>query len=263
MLFDLPTYARRIQYSGTFEPTLETLRGLHLAHATQIPFENLDVLLGRPIRLDPDSLFAKLVTGRRGGYCFEQNALFAAALEAIGFAVTPLAARVRAGATQMRPRSHMLLAVEIEGKTWIADVGFGADVFLHPILMEPGLEAEQFGWRYRVMREDSLYVLQALRPEGWFDLYSFTLERQYPVDYEVSNHFTSTFPESFFLTNLMAQRPGVESRLILMNRRFIEQKPGQAASEVVLATDQELLQVLEQRFGLELPAGTRFPLPPG
>src|SRR5271169_2357064 len=106
MTLDLAAYARRIGHPGELAPTLETLKNLHLAHATHIPFENLDILLGQPIRLDLESLWAKLVTGGRGGYCFEQNALFAAVLETIGFRVTRLAARVRMGAAQVRPRSH-------------------------------------------------------------------------------------------------------------------------------------------------------------
>lgn len=262
MPLDLEKYAARVEFRGPLTPTLETLRSLHLAHATHIPFENLDVLLGRPILLDLDSLFMKLVTGRRGGYCFEQNALFAAVLETVGFKVTRLAARVRVGASQVRPRSHMLLAVELEGHTWIADVGFGAEVFLYPIPLQPGRETEQFGWRYRIVREDALLVLQSLRPEGWFDLYSFTLEPQYPVDYEVSNFYTSTFPKSMFRTNLLVQRPGLESRLTLMNRKYTEQKPGGAPEEIELTSQGEVLEILARRFGLELPEETRLPTLP-
>ena len=109
--------------SRRMDPTLNTLQALHLAHATHIPFENLDVLWGRPSALDIDTLAAKLIDGRRGGYCFEQNALFAAVLEQIGFPMIRLAARVRLGAARIGPRTHMLLAVGIEGEKWLADVG--------------------------------------------------------------------------------------------------------------------------------------------
>lgn len=262
MPLDLPAYIARIQYAGELAPTFQTLRALHLAHATHIPFENLDVLLKRPVLLDLDSVFAKLVEARRGGYCFEQNALFAAVLEALGFRLARLAARVRSGAAQVRPRSHMLLAVEIAAETWIADVGFGAEVFLHPILLETGVESEQFGWRYRIVREESSRVLQTLRPEGWFDLYSFTLEPQYPVDYEVSNHYTSTYPKSAFVNNLIVQRPGVGSRLTLLNRRLMEQKPGEPPSQVDLSSEEQVLEILASRFGLRLPEGIRLPALP-
>src|SRR6266545_5736889 len=119
--FDLAAYCTRIGYDGALAPTRVVLEALHLAHATSIPFENLDVVLGRPIRLDLASLQAKVVAGGRGGYCFEHNTLFAAALEVAGFDVHRLAARVRIGASVVRPRTHMLLAVEIDGVIVIAD----------------------------------------------------------------------------------------------------------------------------------------------
>ena len=251
---DLKVYAQRIGHSGGLAPSREVLKALHLAHATHIPFENLDVLLGRPILLDLESLWAKLVCGGRGGYCFEQNALFAAVLEEIGFKVTRLAARVRAGATGIRPRSHMLLLVDGH----IADVGFGSEGLLLPVPLRPGEEARHFGWTYRVVTEGPLHVLQSLHPDGWFDLYSFTLEEQYPVDYEVSNHFTSTYPRSPFVRTLLVQKPGIERRLTLLNRRLIETTP-QGKTETLLPDDDALLEVLSSRFGLNFPPGTRFP----
>jgi N-hydroxyarylamine O-acetyltransferase len=256
MTLDLVGYSRRIEHPGQLAPTLETLKALHLAHATHIPFENLDILLGRPIRLDFESLWAKLVVGGRGGYCFEQNVLFAAVLEAIGFRVTRLAARVRMGAAQVRPRDHMLLAVDLDGQNWLADVGFGG-FFLHPIPLTPGAVTQQFGWNYRVIAEGSVNVLQSLRPEGWLDLHSFTLEEQYPVDYEVSNYFTSTNPNSIFVNTLLVQLAGTGLRQTLVNRRLIEFTPD-TTSETIVPDDDSLLEVLAERFTLRFPAGTRF-----
>ena len=247
MPVDLKAYAARIEYGGEFTPTLATLRDVHLAHATRIPFENLDILLGRPIRLDIESLTTKLIDARRGGYCFEQNALFAAVLEAIGFRVTRLAARVRMGATEIRPRSHMLLAVDVDGGKWLADVGFGGDGLLLPVQLKADEVQQHFGWQYRVIVEGGLYVLQSLRPEGWLDLYSFTLEEQYAADYEVSNYFTSTFPASPFVTRLVAQRPGKDVRLTLVNRQLTEQRPD-GSSETTLADDDAVLEALAERF---------------
>lgn len=111
---DLQAYLRRIGYQGAVEPTRRVLEALHLAHATHIPFENLDILLGRPIALDLASLQSKLVARRRGGYCFEHNLLFAAVLREFGFEPTLLAARVRFRTTAVLPRTHMLLLVEGE-----------------------------------------------------------------------------------------------------------------------------------------------------
>src|SRR5262249_54590872 len=133
--FDLDAYLRRIGYAGERRPTAAVLQQLHLAHATHIPFENLDILLGRPIRLDLEGLQAKLVRGQRGGYCFEHNTLFAAALEQIGFRLTRLGARVRFRVTRLLPRVHMALKVDVEGEAWLADVGFGGEGLLLPVPM--------------------------------------------------------------------------------------------------------------------------------
>ncbi len=260
MTLELGAYAARTGYRGGWEPTLETLQNLHLAHATSIPFENLDVLLGRPIRLDLESLWAKLVLGGRGGYCFEQNALFAAVLEEVGFTVTRLAARVRAGASStIRPRSHMILAVEAEGSRWLADVGFGGTGLLGPLCgYGPGRRRSMGGvGRIGWWSTGRLHVLQALVSDGWVDQYGFTLEPQYPVDYEVSNYYTSTHPQSIFRKMLMVQLPGVERRVLLQNRKLIEQRV-EGSTETVVEGDEGLLEVLATRFGLRFERGTRF-----
>jgi N-hydroxyarylamine O-acetyltransferase len=254
---DLTAYAARIGYTGTFAPNAEALQELHLAHATHIPFENLDILLGRPIRLDLDSLWRKLVEDNRGGYCFEQNALFAAVLEASGFRVTRLAARVRMGANGIRPRSHMLLMVDVKGEKLIADVGFGGEGLLYPIPFVLNQEVSHFAWKYRIVAEGSAFVLQSYGPEGWLDLYSFTLEEQHPVDYEVSNYYTSTNASSIFVRTLTVQRPGADRRLALLDRKLIERTP-QGTSEILLPDDETLLKVLAEHFFLRFPAGTRF-----
>jgi N-hydroxyarylamine O-acetyltransferase len=254
---DLDAYLTRVGYSGDLAAGLDTLRGLHLAHAMSIPFENLDILLGRPIGLDLVSLQAKLVSAGRGGYCFEQNSLFAVVLEAIGFSVTRLAARVRMGTDRIRPRSHMLLAVASEGSEWLADVGFGGDGLLLPILLNQREPVEQFGRAFRVDDHGDVKVLQTLHPDGWFDLYAFTLERQYPIDYVVANHYTSTHPESIFVKTLVVQRMTQASRWILRDRELTEiNNDGITARSV--PDDEALLAELARVFGLHFPSGTRF-----
>ncbi|HEV3004877.1 MAG TPA: arylamine N-acetyltransferase, partial [Pirellulales bacterium] len=159
---DLEAYLDRIGFQGAVAPTLDALDALHYAHATSIPFENLDIQLGRPIKIDLESIQAKLVLRGRGGYCFEQNTLFAAVLELFGFRVTSLAARVRKGATRVLPRTHMLLEVHVEGSSWLADVGFGTGGPLLPIAMSPGRVSRQFAWSFRVVEEPGFLVLQSL-----------------------------------------------------------------------------------------------------
>ncbi len=256
MPIDLDAYFRRIGYTGDRRPNVKTLADLHLAHATQIPFENLDVLLKRPIRIDLESIQAKLVQGRRGGYCFEQNLLLAAVLEQLGFRVTYLAARVRLGAHRPLPRTHVLLAVEAEGDRWLADVGFGSFGLLVPV---PLLVAEyqQFNWSYRVARESDLWVLQALIGGVWQDLYAFTLEPQLAVDFIPPNHYVSTHPDSRFVQTLTVQRVAPECRRLLKNTEFVITT---SASETrrTISGNPELLDVLAGDFHLEFPAGTEF-----
>ena len=210
--FDLDAYLDRIGRPAVGGADLATLSALHLAHVTSIPFENLDVLWRRGIALDAASLQSKLVRGGRGGYCFEQNALFALALEALGFDVVPLAARVRYRATRLLPRTHQLLLVTIGGERHIADVGFGGNTLLAPLPLVAGETFAQHAWRYRLVREGDLHVLQIEATEGFVDLYAFTLERAARPDLEMANWYVSTHPASRFVTTLtvteaLAERP--------------------------------------------------------
>jgi len=255
--FDLAAYLARIGLAAPPDPTAAGLAALHLAHATHVPFENLDVLLGRPIRLDPESLQRKLVRDRRGGYCFEQNLLFAAALEAVGFRATRLAARVRYRANRTLARTHMLLAVEADGGPWLADVGFGGSGPLLPLRLAAGVEQQQFLWAYRLAAEGGAWVLQGRVPSGWQDFYAFTLEPQELVDYEVANYYVSTHPDSPFTRTLTAQLPAPEARHLLRNRELtVERATG---PETRTVADGELPDVLARLFGLTVPPGTTLP----
>jgi len=256
---DLSGYLERIGYSGDLSPSRSVLEALHLAHATHIPFENLDILLGRPIRLDLASLQAKLVKDRRGGYCFEQNLLFSAVLRQLGFSVTSLAARVRYRTTAILPRTHMLLLVDLAGEQWLTDVGFGADGLLLPVSMKASQGVRQFKWAYRVVEEAGLWVLQSLAEGVWMDLYAFSLEPQQAVDYEIANHYVSTHPSSRFVRMLTAQLQSPEVRHVLRDRELVEDR-GETATTRILADEDELLEVLKHTFRLEFPPGTRFSL---
>src|SRR5262249_18141649 len=247
----------RIGYEGERRPTAEVLGKLHFAHATHIPFENLDIHLGKPIRLDLDSLQAKLVGAQRGGYCFEQNTLLAAALQQIGFQVTRLSARVRMGATHLLPRTHMLLRVEVEGSPWLADVGFGGEGLLQPMPLVAGRENRQYHWCYRMIEEGDLWVLQSLHAGSWQDLYAFTLDPQFDVDYELVNYWTSTQPTSIFVKTLTVQQPTPEGRNFLRGRQ-LTLGLGETASVRDIEGEETLLKVLRKVFGLSFPSGTRF-----
>jgi N-hydroxyarylamine O-acetyltransferase len=256
---DLAAYFDRIGYSGHAGANLATLTELHLAHATRIPFENLDVMLGRPIRLDLASLQEKLVRNRRGGYCFEQNLLFAAVLEQLGFSVSLLQARVRFGTQRVLPRTHVALGVEVAGARWLADLGFGSCGLLEPIPLETG-EYRQFSWPYRLERESDDWVLRAPVGGIWQDLYVFSLEPQLAVDFEPPNHYVSTHPDSRFVRVLTVQRVSPEVRKVLRNTDLITTTPA-GESIRVLSGESELLPLLKTEFGLVFPEGTQLSLP--
>ncbi len=259
-LLDLDAYLDRLGYVGPREATLSVLTALHVAHEEAIPFENLDILLGRGIDLDLAALERKLVAGRRGGYCFEQNTLFEAALRDLGFPVTPLAARVQVGTLAVRPRTHKLLRVEVEGEKYLADVGFGGDGPVIPLPMIEGRETFVGPFGHRLRREERVWVLEGNLEGLWVDLYAFTLEPQASADYVMANHFTSTFPLSPFVNNLTVQRTWPERRWILRNRDLVLREKGGIETETI-RDPEHLLEVLSDRFGLSFPPGTRFAQP--
>lgn len=252
---DLDAYLRRIGLQATPAPDLDGLRALHLAHATTIPFENLDIQMGLPIRLDLPVLQDKLVRRRRGGYCFEHNTLFLAVLKAIGFEAIPCEARVRLGASEVLPRTHMLLVVRLDGASWLCDVGFGGEGLLWPVAMD-GEPHSQFLNTCQVVEEGGLRVLQSLHLGAWEDLYAFEPEPRFPVDFEMANHYTSTHPESRFVKTLTAQLPGPEVRRILRNRAYAELRGDQAEGREV--APEEVIPTLREIFGIEVPEGARF-----
>jgi N-hydroxyarylamine O-acetyltransferase len=257
-LADPPAYLRRIGLGEAPPATGAGLAAVHRAHAGAIPFENLDLLLGREIRIDLPSVEAKLVKARRGGYCFEQNALFAAALTALGFPVTPLAARVRLTGRPGGPRTHMLLSVRADSRNWLCDVGFGGGGPLEPLPLEPGAEVAQGLWHFRVVADGRESVLQNVGPSGWRDLYGFTLEPQLPSDYEVANYHTATHPDSTFTKIPIVQRTFEEGALLLRGDVLAAVRPGEPPFETPAPQGDALLVLLRERFGLDFPPGTRF-----
>lgn len=250
MSLDLDRYFHRV---GAAAETVDlaSLETLHAAHLAAIPFENVDVRLGRPIRLDLASLEEKLVHGQRGGYCFEQNSLFAAVLRSIGFEVATLEARVRPpGATAVLPRTHMVLEVRIDQRPWLADVGFGGDGPLGPVPMD-GEISRQADAEYRVgVESNGIRVLERRAGDAWSDLYAFSPIPALPVDFEVANHFTSTHPASIFRRTLTVQRSTARERQILRGRTFLVRRAGDEHSREI--SPEDLGELLGSAFGLRL-----------
>jgi N-hydroxyarylamine O-acetyltransferase len=254
---DLDAYFRRIGYDGESTPTVAVFDSLHRAHATCFTFENLDILLDRPIRIDLPSIQRKMIRDRRGGYCFEQNRLFAAALVRLGFRVEYLAGRVRFQAQRVLPRTHVLLLVEIDSAYWIADVGFGTVGLLQPLPLVANSIVRQGAWSYRLVNESSLWQLQSMRSEAWQTLYEFSLERQFLPDLEVSNYYVSTHPNSRFTQALIVQRSTPDARWLLRDFELTVDRGGDDVVTTV-CDEADLPTILAKSFQLYFPAGTRF-----
>jgi N-hydroxyarylamine O-acetyltransferase len=264
---DLDAYLARIGWSGRREASAETLRSVHRAHIQGIPFENAQPVLGSAPSLALDDLQAKLVRSRRGGYCFEHNTLFAAVLEALGFGVTRLAARVRVGAQGgVRPRTHMLLLVDVPGESrqFLADVGFGSiGGLLEAIPLTAGSEVHDGGRTHRLVREphqglEDLWVLQAFQEGAWSDQYAFTREPFEPADYEVINWHVATNPRSPFQHTLYAQRTTTDAHLALAGHVLVITRADGTCEKRELTDPAELRRVLDSDFGIELPETARL-----
>lgn len=261
---DLEAYLARVGHRGSREPTLETLHALTAAHTKSIPFENLDVLLGRRIRLEPDAVVQKLVHERRGGYCFEQNGLFLEVLASLGFQVAGLSARVRLQKPRdfVPARTHLFVRVELDGESWLTDVGVGGVSLTSAIRLHTDIEQPTAHEPRRIVREGARWFHQIRFGDDWNDVYDFTQEEMPLIDREVANWYTSTHPGSHFKDRLMAARAGEDGeRLTLAGREFsIRARDGHATKHTI-ASRAEMLEVLERHFGIRLSPDTPLDVP--
>jgi N-hydroxyarylamine O-acetyltransferase len=256
-MLDLDSYCERIGYSGSRSPTLATLRALQVHHPLAIPFENLDTLLGIPVRLDVGSLERKLVQSRRGGYCFEQNLLFKHALGALGFAVTALAARVvwERPAGEVRARTHMVLLVEVDGASYVCDVGFGGLTPTAPVALTADVEQPTPHEKVRVVRLESEFAVEAHVRGEWKRLYRFDLQEQQQVDIELLNHYVMSHADSPMRGRLIAARVAADRRFNLGNAVLKTHVPDAASEQRRLGSVAELKRTLTATFGIDVPSG--------
>jgi len=261
-MVDIDAYFRRIGYSGSREPSLTTLHALCAAHVQSIPFENLDVLLGLGVDLDPEVVDRKILHSGRGGYCFEQNTLFLRALQTLGFDARPLSARVRIQHPRdyTPPRTHMFLRVELEGASWLADAGMGALSLTTALRLDTDLEQTTPHEPRRIVREDGCYFHQVRFADGWHDACEFTLEEMPAIDREIANWYTSAHPQSHFKSRLVVARAIRDGRVSILNRELTVRRAGVAQTRA-LASPAELLAVLAEHFDLHFPPGTEFSCP--
>ena len=261
-MFDLPAYLARVRLPARVTADAAGLQRLQRAHRLAIPFENLDVALGRPIAIDGAAVFAKLVTARRGGYCFEHNRLFADALAAMGFAARPLLARVWLDAGDEPPLAHAVTLVTIDGAAWLADAGFGAG-YAPPMPLIDGAEAAApDGARWRLVADEGDgWLLLRDGPvsatdgrgagPGWQRQYGVTLDRVGDADLARGNDWASTSPDSRFTRLRVVSLPLPTGFASLTDRRYRRRTASdETAGEI---TDPRVYRMrLSLMFGIDL-----------
>ncbi|MBX7198434.1 MAG: arylamine N-acetyltransferase [Rhodospirillaceae bacterium] len=253
----LDAYFARIGYGGGRQPDLAVLASLHRLHPGAIPFENLDPLLGRPVEIAPTAIAAKLIEGKRGGYCFEQNSLFHDVLAALGFSVSPRAGRVIWNAAPDAPRTamtHRITKVSLPDGDYLADVGFGGQSPTAPLRLVADVEQHTAHGRFRFLQRDGIFELQIHTADGWRGMYRFADEIQGYADFEVANWFTSTHPRSRFRQNLVAARVIGDRRVNLLNTTVTSWSNDGPGETRTLAGPADLEHLLVDIFGLTLPA---------
>ncbi|MDB5494301.1 MAG: hypothetical protein JWP86_1638 [Phenylobacterium sp.] len=247
---DLQAYFDRIGFDGQARLDAQTLAALHRAHLLAIPYENLDVQFGRPVTTDPEAAFEKIVTGRRGGWCYEMNGLFGHALQAIGFSVTRLAGGVRRdlmGAVMVG--NHLVLKIDLD-EPWIADVGFGDGAF-EPFPLREG-PIRSGGFEMRLERLDDRWWRFHNHAFGGAANFDFTLEAADPAMLAEKCHWLQTWPESPFVLNATAQRhrPG---EILVLRGRILKRVRPDGAEDHLIGSAAELVDVLARDFDLHLP----------
>jgi N-hydroxyarylamine O-acetyltransferase len=257
---DLDAYFQRIGYTGDRMPTLETLRTIQRLHTETIPFENLNPLLGLPVLLDSDSLQQKMVLSGRGGYCFEQNRLLSFVLQALGFQVRGLAARVlwNVPEGEVKAISHMLLQVEVESESYLVDVGFGGLSPTGPVQLILNSVQETPHEPFRLIESNGELEVQANVKNEWRSLYRFTLREFLLPDYEMFSWYLCNHPRSYFISSLAVARSIPDRRYGLRNTVFTTHHLGGESEQRELGSVAEIRSVLEAVFRLMLPDTPNF-----
>ena len=252
---DIETYLRRIDFDRPVKPDVETLFGLHRTHLLTVPFENLDIHLGKPIQLSEQALWDKIIVHRRGGFCYELNGMFAWLLRQIGFEVTYLNGRVYNNQGRRgREFDHLTLLVRIpnEKASWLADVGFG-DSFFEPLKFEYNSKQGQGLRVYRLDTvEEGIDLLRRDYDGNWDSQYFFDLvSRDFPSDFESSCHYHQTSPTSSFTRSRVVSLAMPDGRISLDNNNLTITTNGKQIKRQ-LSGSTEFQELLMRYFGIEL-----------
>jgi N-hydroxyarylamine O-acetyltransferase len=255
---DISGYLRRINYNGVVYRDLNSLRELQRNHVLSIPFETLDIHNQIPILLQINFLYQKVILDKRGGYCYELNVLFHRLLTASGFDVTMIAGRLHHGNNKFgREFEHMALLVELNGRQWLVDVGYG-DFSLTPLAIKPG-EIQSDGRNYYqvidpVMVDGKSYLAVAKWNTSKQDFkidYIFTLTPRALADFGEMNEFHQSSPESHFRRSLICTLPTAEGRITLINNKLIRTEGGKRQVRVIQDEDHRD-KILEKHFHMDM-----------
>ena len=248
----LKPYLARIGLSQTPKADESGLALLHRAQCLAMPFENVEPLLGRPVSLELPKLWEKFMERNRGGYCFELNSFFHHALLAAGFREQLGVGRVKMGKPQLGPRTHLVNFVELNGRTWLCDVGFGGPGLVDPIPFEDGFQGEQNYRPIRLRRDPDWGMLyEEELPEGWRTIYALPDEKVLPIDLEVGNHFCSTHPSSIFRSNLTGAFPHALGKTTVWNRS-VQLQEGLKKTERLLKAPADFAWLFREQFKINL-----------
>ncbi len=258
-------YFARIGYTGPPTVTHRTLAAIHRQHMLTVPFENLDIPLGRRISLSPEALWNKLIVERRGGFCYELNSLFGRLLQAVGYRVEFLSARVWNGRQWGPDKDHMTLRVEADAGSWLADVGFG-ESFLVPLRLEAGLVQGAGFTPFRLVNQGDSWTMQARRDEQWEDGYRFTLESHAPESFQEMCDYQQTSPDTLFTQRVVCSRATAGGRVSVAADRVIVTDdgvrqettlPDAAAFRAALAEHHQIQVTPDEAAAIVAWAGTR------
>lgn len=249
----MKNYLKRICFEGEPKPNYATLFELQYRHFLSVPYENIDILKNIPLSLDTGDLYEKIVVRKRGGYCFELNALFNWLLCEIGFKTTTYFARFLLDETTVPMRRHRIMRVEADGVFYLTDVGVGCVTPERPLKLAENEETEVRGVIYKLKKDPFLgWVLHFKKKSEWRRLYSFTEEKQLEVDFIQPNFYCQYHADSIFnKQNIVAIRTETGKYTLDGNVFKTAGKSGNIIKSKE-CTEDEIPGILKKYFGIEL-----------